>query len=72
MADSTSLPLAIYNLVNILSANFFDVMFGQYAAVMVAVNLVLLLVTLAVLSLHCFGHHAGPAFIAGPRQGSGP
>ena len=49
VADSTSLPLVISNLVNIVSANFFDVGFGRYAAVMVPVDLVSLLATLAVL-----------------------
>ncbi|KQQ17614.1 arsenic transporter [Methylobacterium sp. Leaf122] len=49
VADSTSLPLVISNLVNIVSANFFEVTFGRYAAVMVPVNLVSLLVTLVVL-----------------------
>ena len=49
VADSTSLPLVISNLVNIVSANFFDVSFGRYAAVMVPVNLVSLLATLVVL-----------------------
>ena len=48
-ADSTSLPLVISNLVNIVSANFFDVSFGRYAAVMVPVDLVSLAATLAVL-----------------------
>ena len=49
VADSTSLPLVISNLVNIVSANFFDVTFGRYAAVMVPVNLVSLAATLGVL-----------------------
>jgi len=49
VADSTSLPLVISNLVNIVSANFFDVTFGRYAAVMVPVNLVSLAATLLVL-----------------------
>ncbi|MEE7465140.1 arsenical efflux pump membrane protein ArsB [Methylobacterium fujisawaense] len=49
VADSTSLPLVISNLVNIVSANYFDVTFGRYAAVMVPVNLVSLAATLIVL-----------------------
>ncbi len=51
VADSTSLPLVISNLVNIVSANFFGVTFGRYAAVMVPVNLVSLAATLVVLWL---------------------
>lgn len=49
VADSTSLPLVISNLVNIVSANYFDISFTRYAAVMVPVNLVSLITTLAVL-----------------------
>ena len=49
VADSTSLPLVVSNLVNIVSANFFNVGFGRYAAVMVPVDLVSLSATLAVL-----------------------
>ncbi|WP_457104612.1 arsenic transporter [Methylobacterium sp. P5_C11] len=52
VADSTSLPLVISNLVNIVSANFFDVTFGRYAAVMVPVNLVSLAATLVVLGAY--------------------
>jgi len=51
IADTASLPLVISNLVNIVSANYFDVGFGRYAAVMVPVNLVSVLVTLGVLWL---------------------
>ncbi|GJD95555.1 arsenic transporter [Methylobacterium iners] len=51
VADSTSLPLVISNLVNIVSANFFGISFSRYAAVMVPVNLVSLAATLAVLWL---------------------
>lgn len=49
VADSASLPLVISNLVNIVSANYFDIPFGRYAMVMVPVNLVSLAATLAVL-----------------------
>ncbi len=49
VADSTSLPLVISNLVNIVSANYFNVSFGRYAAVMVPVDLVSLAATLVVL-----------------------
>lgn len=51
VADTTSLPLVISNLVNIVSANFFEISFSRYAAVMVPVNLVALAATLGVLWL---------------------
>lgn len=51
IADTASLPLVISNLVNIVSANFFDVSFSRYAAVIVPVNLVSIAATLGVLWL---------------------
>ncbi len=51
VADTTSLPLVISNLVNIVSANYFGISFDRYAAVMVPVDLVSLAATLAVLWL---------------------
>src|SRR5690606_18020114 len=49
IADTASLPLVISNLVNIVTADFFDVSFARYAAVMVPVNVVSVLATLGVL-----------------------
>lgn len=51
VADTASLPLVISNLVNIVSANFFEVSFGRYAAVMVPVDLIAIVTTLAMLWL---------------------
>jgi len=51
VADTASLPLVISNLVNIVSANFFEVSFDRYAAVMVPVDLVSITTSLAVLWL---------------------
>ena len=49
VADTASLPLVVSNLVNIVSADYFNVSFARYAAVMVPVNLVAVAATLAVL-----------------------
>lgn len=49
IADTASLPLVVSNLVNIVSADFFHIGFNRYAAVMVPVNLVAVVATLAVL-----------------------
>src|ERR1700722_18910524 len=52
VADSTSLPLVISNLVNIVSANYFHITFNRYAEVMVPVDLVALAATLTVLWIY--------------------
>ncbi len=49
VADSTSLPLVISNLVNIVSANYSGITFNRYASVMVPVDLAALAATLLVL-----------------------
>ena len=51
ISDSASLPLVISNLVNIVSADFFGIDFLAYAQVMVPVNVVAVLASLAVLLL---------------------
>lgn len=56
IADTSSLPFMISNLVNIIVARYFHIPFDRYAAVMVPVDLVAILATLAALWL-LFGSH---------------
>ncbi len=52
IADTSSLPLMVSNLVNIVSANFFNIGFNAYAAIMLPVDIAAITASLAVLLLY--------------------
>jgi len=59
IADASSLPLVVSNLVNIVSADYFNLGFARYASVMVPVDLVAIAASLAMLLV--FFHRSIPA-----------
>jgi len=52
IADTASTPLVVSNLVNIVSADFFGISFGQYASIMMPVNIAAVMSSLAILFIY--------------------
>lgn len=70
VADTTSLPLVISNLVNIVTANYFQISFARYAAVMLPVDLVSLAATLVVLWVY-YGRDIPASYAVGELEAPG-
>ncbi len=71
IADTSSLPLVVSNLVNIVSADVFGVGFDRYAAVMIPVGLASILATLVLLMLW-FRRDIPVSFDPGQLRGCAP
>lgn len=67
ISDTASLPLVVSNLVNIVSADFFDISFARYAIVMVPVTVVSVISSLAVLLIY-FRHSIPTYYDSGPLR----
>jgi len=61
IADATSLPLPVSNLVNIIAADYFHISFLRYVMVMVPVNFVAIATSLGVLWFY-FDRHIPPTY----------
>ncbi|SET19192.1 arsenic transporter [Thorsellia anophelis] len=66
IADSASLPLIVSNLVNIVTADFFDISFTEYARIMIPVNFVSIGASLII--LHLFFYNDIPNLYQEPNS----